>query len=202
METLYQTTVVIKRLYEYFKPYISLLTKPSGQKMFMLLLAILAMQLTTSINYLHKWFLSGVSKVSLNAYYYLMTYTHVPIVMFYKVTIRLAVSVIPEALKGLPIFLIIDDTLQPKFGTKFECHQTMFDHAKHNGTNYLKGHCFVALGIRVPVFAGGALRYLHVPIGYKLRDKDENKLRIASGMIDQAMGMLADSPMVVLLYDS
>jgi len=202
MGTLYQTTVIIKRLRKYFEPYISLLTKPSGQKMLMLLLAILAMQFVTSVNYLHKWFLSGVGNVSLNAYYYLLTYTHVPIDMFYKATIRLAISVIPEALKGLPIFIIIDDTLQPKFGTKFACCQTMYDHAKHNGTNYLKGHCFVALSIRVPVLVGKELRHLHVPIGYRLRGENENKLGIAAEMIDLAMEVLADCPMVILLCDS
>lgn len=30
-----------------------------------------------------------------------------------------------------------------KFGTKFENVSKLFDHAAHNGCNYLKGHCFV-----------------------------------------------------------
>jgi hypothetical protein len=111
-------------------------------------------------------------------------------------------ALIPEELNGLPIFLIIDDTLQAKFGTHFECYQTMFDHAKHNGSNYLKGHCFVALMISVPVRVGGHIRYFNIPVGFRLRQKDENKLKIASKMIDCAMLILGDYQSVILLCDS
>ena len=201
METLYQTSIIIKSLRDYFKPYLDLLTKPSGSKMFLLLLAMITMQFTTSINHLFKWFLSGISNTSLNAYYYLLSETTIPLNMFLQITVRLALSLIPKELEGLPIFLIVDDTLQAKFGTHFECYKNMFDHAKHNGKNFLKGHCFVALTIAVPVLASGNIRYLHVPLGYRLR-KDESKLKIAASMIDLAMEILADSPMVILLCDS
>ena len=202
METLYQKTIVIKRLRKYFEPYLRLLTKPSGHKMFLLLLAVLAMQFTTSIKYVHKWFLTSVGGTSLNAYYYLMKNTAIPLERFFKITVGLAVSLIPEDLTGLPVFLVVDDTLQEKFGAKFECFQTMFDHAKHNGTNYLKGHCFVALSVRVPVVVAGKISYLHVPVGYRLRGDGENKLIMAGEMIDLAMEVLTSQPMVVLLCDS
>jgi hypothetical protein len=77
----------------------------------------------------------------------------------------------------------------------------MFDHAKHNGTNYLKGHCFVALTIAVPVLNGEGVRYLHVPVGYRLRE-DESKLKMAAAMIDTAMEVPAEYPMAILLCDS
>ena len=140
--------------------------------MFLLLLAMIAMQFATSINSLFKWFLAGISDTSLNAYYYLMSYTKIPLDAYFKLTVRLALSLVPEELAGLPIFLIIDDTMQAKFGTHFECYQTMFDHAKHNGNTYLKGHCFVALSIRIPVIIGKEIQYLHVPVSYRLRKED------------------------------
>ena len=202
METLYQTLGVIKRLREYFEPYLCLLSKPSGHKMFLLLLALLAMQFSTSIRHVYKWFLSGMDKISLNSYYYLLSYTEIPLSKFFKITVKLAVSLIPEVLASLPIFLIIDDTLQAKFGTKFECYQTIFDHTKRNGTNYLKGHCFVALSIRIPVTVGGTLTYLNIPVGYLLRSVGQNKLEIAGRLIDSAMEVLKDHPMVILLCDS
>ena len=37
----------------------------------------------------------------------------------------------------------IDDTMISKFGTKFENISKLFDHAAHNGCNYLNGYCFV-----------------------------------------------------------
>ena len=169
--------------------------------MLLLLMALLVMQFATSVNHLHKWFLERVCGTSLTAYYYLLSYTDIPMESFFKITIRLAVSLIPEELTSLPVFLIVDDTLQAKFGTKFACYQTMYDHAKHNGSCYLKGHCFVALSIRVPVFVSGEIQYLNIPVGYRLRN-DENKLEIAATMIDLAMEILVDHPMVILLCDS
>jgi len=202
METLYQNTRTIKRLKEYFQPYLLLLTQPSGTKFFLILLSMLAMQFITSIRNIHKWFLSGICDTSLNSYYYLLAITEIPLEAFFRITIKIALSLIPNELNGLPIFLIIDDTLQAKFGTHFECYQTMFDHAKHNKTNYLNGHCFVALMISVPIIIEGSIRYLNIPVGFRLRDKDENKLKIASKMLDNAMIILGSYPMTILLCDS
>jgi hypothetical protein len=202
MDTLYQKSRTIKRLKEYFQPYLNLLTKPGGNKLFLVLLSILSMQFVTSIRFIYKWFLSDICKLSLNSYYHLLTYTEIPLDAFFRLTVKTACSLIPEVLNGLPVFLIIDDTLQAKFGTHFECYQKMFDHAKHNHSNYLNGHCFVALMVSVPVIAGGGIRYLNIPVGFRLRGEKENKLAIASGMIENAMEMLGDYPQVILLCDS
>ena len=128
--------------------------------------------------------------------------------MFFSVTVKLALSLVTQQMYGLPIFLISasvdapDDTLQAKFGTKFACYQTMFDHAKHNGNQYLKGHCFVAMTISIPIAIGCKVRYLNIPVGFRLRGDNENKLKIASKMIDTAMEILSEYPMVILLCDS
>ena len=95
METLYQKTKVIARVKKYFMPYIELLTKPSGHKVFMLLLAVLRMQAVTSVAYIYEWFLKGLSKVSLNSYYYLLSYSALPLEKFAKITLRKALSLIP-----------------------------------------------------------------------------------------------------------
>jgi len=202
VETLYQNARTIKRLKEYFQPYLSLLTQPSGTKLFLLLLSILAMQFVTSIRNIYRWFLSGICDSSLNSYYSLLAYTQIPLDAFFRETIKIAHSLIPKDLNGLPIFLIIDDTLQAKFGTHFECYQTMYDHARHNDSIYLKGHCFVALMIAVPLLIKGEIRYLNIPVAFRLREKDENKLKIASKLLDNAMIILADYPMTILLCDS
>ena len=201
METLYHLPTVIGSLKRYFSPYLSLLTKPSGNKLFLLLLALLAVQIATSLNYLYKRFLSKLSGTSLNAYYYLLSETEMPLGKFSQITMKLALSLIPETLNRLPVLLVVDDTLQAKFGTRFECCQTMFDHAKHNGTNYLKGHCFAALTVGVPVVTQGEIRYLHIPLGYRLQN-DESKLKIAAEMIDTAMEALPQPYSVILLCDS
>lgn len=202
METLYQNTKIIKRLKEYFQPYLNLLTKPSGAKLFLVLLAMISMQFVTSVSFIYKWFLSDICALSLNSYYHLLTYTEIPLNAFFRLTVKNALSLIPKELNGLPVLLIVDDTLQAKYGTHFECYQKMFDHAKHNGSNYLNSHCFVALMISVPVTIGGSIRYLSIPVGFRLRREKENKLEIASKMIETAMEILADYPMTILLCDS
>jgi len=202
METLYQNARTIKRLKEYFQPYLSLLTQPSGTKFFLILLAMLSMQFVTSIRNIYQWFLSGIKDSSLNSYYHLLSYADMPLDAFFRITVKTALSLIPKEIYGLPVFLIIDDTMQAKFGTHFECYKTMFDHAKHDGSNYLKGHCFVALTVAVPTIIEGSVRYLNVPVGFRMRGEDENKLKIASKMIDNAMIIMADYPMSILLCDS
>jgi len=202
METLYQKTKIISRVKKYFLPYIELLTKPSGHKLFLLLLAVMSMQAITSIQYIYNWFLRGLSSISQNAYYYLLTYNKLPLDKFASVTVRKAIELIAENLKDLPVLLLLDDTLQAKFGTKFECYSKMFDHAQHNGSSYLNGHCFVALAICVPVIAGNSIKYLTIPIRFWLKGEDESKLAIASEMIRDAMKTLADIPTVILLCDS
>ena len=93
-------------------------------------------------------------------------------------------------------------TMQAKYGTHFEEYGKMFDHAKHDGSLYLNGHCFVALAVCVPVIVGNAMKYLTVPIRFRLKGKEESKLKIASEMIREAMKTLADIPTVILLCDS
>ena len=202
METLYQKTKIISRVKKYFAPYMELLTKPSGHKLFLLLLAVMSMQAVTSIAHIYNWFLRRISQVSLNAYYYLLTYTSLPTEKFAEVTMRKAIGLIDEKLRKLPVLLLIDDTLQAKFGTKFECYSKIFDHAKHNGASYLNGHCFVALAICVPVTVENTVKYLTVPIRFRLRGTDENKLSIASEMVADAMKVLKTIPSVILLCDS
>lgn len=44
----------------------------------------------------------------------------------------------------------------------------LFDHAAHNGSNYLNGHCFVSLMLCVPVWNHDKISYIDVPLGYRM----------------------------------
>ena len=89
-----------------------------------------------------------------------------------------------------------------KEGEKFELRSKLFDHAAHNGSNYLNGHCMVSILLSFPVFADGAIRYLSVPLGYQLWDKKQTKLEIAAGMVRCAMNKIDPDRQVFLLCDS
>lgn len=70
------------------------------------------------------------------------------------VTAALALKIVPQRLDTQPVFLCVDDTMDEKFGTKFEDVSKPFDHAAHNGSNYLNDHYFVSLMLCVPVRKG------------------------------------------------
>ena len=97
-----------------------------------------------------------------------------------NVTASMALKLIPESLRSQPVFFCIDDTMVSKFGKKFEDVSKLFDHAAHNGSNYLNGHCFVSLMLCVPVWNGSKIVYISIPLGYRMWQKEESKLKLAS----------------------
>jgi len=58
-----------------------------------------------------------------------------------------------------------------KFGTKFQACSKLFDHAAHNGSNYLNGHCFVGITLHVPFWSGNGILYFSIPPGLPAVDK-------------------------------
>ena len=119
-----------------------------------------------------------------------------------NVTAGMALKLIPEKLSSQPVFLCIDDTMVAKFGKKFEDASKLFDHAAHNGSNYLNGHCFVSVMLCVPVWNKDRIHYLCVPLGYRMWQKKESKLELAASMVRHVMPVLRTKKNVVLLCDS
>lgn len=89
-----------------------------------------------------------------------------------------------------------------KYGKKFEARSKLFDHAAHNGSNYLNGHCFVSVMLHVPVSSPSGIIYLSVPLGYRLWTKQESKLELAAQMVRSVMPVLSSCKQVILLCDS
>ena len=65
-----------------------------------------------------------------------------------------------DSLATQPIFLCVDDTMVAKAGTRFENVSKLFDHAAHNGSNYLNGHCFVSIMLCIPVWKNDRMKYI------------------------------------------
>lgn len=123
-----------------------------------------------------------------------------------NVTARMALKLIPKVLETQPVFLCIDDTMIPKFGRKFENVSTLFDHAAHNGSNYLNGHCFVSVMLCIPVWNKRKPRhrisYLAIPLGYRMWQKENTKLELAASMVRQVMPEFQEKRNVIILCDS
>ena len=93
---------------------------PTIEKLFLLALSILTMESADSIRSLYMHFLSGITKKSLNAFYYVCFYTKADCSRFMNVTAVMALKIILENLVSQPVFLCIDDTMAAKFGKRFE----------------------------------------------------------------------------------
>ena len=163
---------------------------------------MLAMESADSIRSLYRHFLSGITLKSLNAFYYACSCARTDFSIFMNVTSRLALRLIPGSLESQPVFLCIDDTMVSKFGTKFEDVSKLFDHAAHNGSNYLNGHCFVSIMLCVPVWNRQKVSYLAVPPGYRMWQKKESKLELAASMVRQVMPEFSRKKNVIILCDS
>ena len=93
---------------------------PTIESLFLLVFSILAMESATSIRFLYKHFLSGITEKSLNAFYYVCSYAKMDYSNFMNVTTSIALTLIPQSLLSQPVFLCVDDTMVAKFGKKFE----------------------------------------------------------------------------------
>lgn len=160
------------------------------------------MESADSIRSLYRHFLSGITSKSLNAFYYVCSYAKADYSRFMGVTARAALKLVPQRLQTQPVFLCIDDTMVPKFGKKFEDVSKLFDHAAHNGSNYLNGHCFVSVMLCVPVWNKDKIHYLSIPLGYRMWQKQESKLELAASMVRKVMPQLWQKRNVILLCDS
>ena len=172
------------------------------ESLFLLVLSMLAVESADSIRSLYKHFLSKVTEKSLNAFYYVCSYAKIDCSKFMNITARLAVQMIPERLCNEPVFLCMDDTMVAKFGQKFENVSKLFDHAAHNGSNYLNGHCFVSLMLCVPVWKKNRIVYKSVPLGYRMWTKEVSKLELAADMVRTVMPEFEHKHQVLLLFDS
>ena len=77
-----------------------------------------------------------------------------------NITAKVALRMIPDSLATQPIFLCVDDTMVAKAGIRFENVSKLFDHAAHNGSNYLNGHCFVSIMLCIPVWKNDRMKYI------------------------------------------
>ena len=170
-KTLYNEKTLTGRLHKYFLIYFENFSAPTADTLFLLVLSILTLESVHSIRFLYQHFLSGITTKSLNTFYHACSYAKVDYSHFMNITAKVALRMIPDSLATQPIFLCVDDTMVAKAGTRFENVSKLFDHAAHNGSNYLNGHCFVSIMLCIPVWKNDRVSYLSLPLGYRMWQK-------------------------------
>lgn len=203
-DLLYNKNTIFGKLFCYFSFYfVNISTSlPTIESLCFMLIAMLSLENANSIRFLYRHFISKITQKSLNAFYYACSYAKVDYSEFMCTTTKIALKVIPENINYHPVFLCIDDTIVPKYGKKFENVSNLFDHAAHNGSSHLNGHCFVSLMLCVPVRKKGKVSYLSIPLGYKMWDKTKTKLVLAAEMVRKVMPQLSEYKNVILMFDS
>lgn len=188
VKPLYERVGILAKVRAFFIPYFTEFTKPTADKLIWLLVAMLVVGQARSIRSLHTEFLKDLDIASLQALYYAVSDGARPAKLgFMHITAKLALGIRPDELKECPCFLLVDDTLVPKFGRKFAHVGVLFDHADHDGKPYKNGHCFVCIALCVPIGVdedGVSLKYLSLPLVLRLWVKGgTSKLEIAHDLL-------------------
>ena len=198
----YNRNHTFNKLFWFFWNYFQNASLPTAENLFLLVISMLALDSFRSIRFAWLHIISRLTRKSLNSFYYTLDYAAFDHNRWMAVTARLALGCVPLPLKGSAIFLSIDDTMVEKYGTKFQVRSKLFDHAAHNGSNYLNGHCFVSIMLHVPLESADGIIYLSVPLGYRLWTKELSKLELAADMVRSVMAELSSCGQVILLCDS
>lgn len=159
------------------------------------------MEAFDSVKSCFEHLLKETGNKSLNAYYRTLATVPVTPMDFIKQTTSLALSLIPKGFENEPIFLCTDDTIIPKEGEKFDCVKKIFDHAAHKGNTFVNGHNFVSLMLSVPIstYKEGypmQIRYIPIPLGYKMKTDDNTKLELVADMVDSIMELMSNKQII------
>lgn len=198
----YNRNPTFNKLFWFFWNYFQDASMPTAENLFLLVISMLALESFRSIRFAWRHIISRLTDKSLNSFYYTLAYSAFDHLKWMAVTAKLALGCIPPSLKDSAVFLSIDDTMVEKYGTKFQARSKLFDHAAHNGSNYLNGHCFVSIMLHVPFQSEDGVIYLSIPLGYRLWTKEFSKLALAADMVRSVMTALSPCKQVILLCDS
>ena len=199
MTSLYTKDSVIGKLWTWFSGIFSEETKPVAQHLFEVALSVMALDGFQSVKFSFDHFIAEISAYELNSFYYALNESKISLLDWMKHLTETALSLLPPE-SADALVLSVDDTLTEKFGEKFEYWGKLYDHAAHNGSKYLNGHCFVSLMLSLPLKEAGG--YLSFPIAYRMYTKEQSKLEMAAELVRNAMETLGSTRQVILCCDS
>ena len=140
MKALYTQISIIYKLKKAFLEIFSAEGKHTKEHLFDLLLSVLCLNGFQSISYNFEHCIGDISDNKLNSYYFTLNDSRIDLSQWMKNIVRIALSLIHEKLLNDLIILSIDDTMAENYGEHFENRTKLFDHARHNDSNYLNDH--------------------------------------------------------------
>ena len=171
----------LKILFSIFSVVFATLTKPTKNKCMWFAAAIMVLNSCRSVRFMFGHFIERFARFKLSGMYATFKSSKINIDNLSQAIIRLALKIVDTDCP-FPIRAVIDDTMIEKMGITFEEIKKLFDHAKHNGTNYLTGHCFVCLVLLVPVKILNSYKYIRIPVTYRMWKPNDDKTKIQMGV--------------------
>ena len=178
-------------------------TEPTRQSLMMILISFLYINGCESIRFMYEHFLGKYFHGEMRSYYYTLEESKLYVDDWPLKLLDLIISAGIIAV-GIPIFLIIDDTLVKKMGDHFEFKTHLYNHAAKDGNCYLDGHCFVSLVILLPIIWNGSVKYIRIPLCHRMWIKEDEvtKLQMAAEMISMINSKLEPLGQRCTLCDS
>ena len=151
-------------------------TAPTRRQLILSFFSICASNCCKSVRFIYLHFLRTLTKTGLSSLYAMFNEARIDLSTWNSNFCQLLVNLIPESCSAYPILFVVDDTLIEKIGTHFDAIAKLYDHALHNGTNYLNGHCVVTLVLLIPLLDDtGSVQYVRIPLQHKLWIPKKNK---------------------------
>ena len=178
-------------------------TKPTQQTLLQIVMSFFFLNTCQSVKYIFDNFIKQYFGGKLSSIYYTVDESKL-LNEEWHINFLTEVIESPFYAIGCPIFFIIDDTLVEKCGDSFQYVEQLFDHTAKNGSNYLKGHCFVSLVLLIPMKFGNDVVYVRVPLMHRMwvKEAGESKLQIARDMVLSVFNIIKDTCKSILLCDS
>lgn len=202
----YQNQRLVSRLFDLIsKIFLSKLSKPTLLNLIGMVLAVICISGTASIRNFFNWFLRPYWGKKLNTYYHTLKVLgeKLDILEFSVVQWILSFDTITGTSKEYPILFFADDTIQPKYGKKFEYVKVLHDHAMHTGKVYVNAHSFVTLTIAFPIKNDSKVEYVMFPFAMRMYIPDQKtKLEMVSEMAERAIKAFDDDQHIILECDS
>ena len=112
-----------KTIKKYLSSYRNIFYKRSFEIFILIIISIITTQKIQSIKFIYEKFISKFWNKSMNSFYFFLKSKNYSLEEMMRTTTKIAISLIPSKYrKSTTVYLLIDDTLQPKFGEKFESY--------------------------------------------------------------------------------
>ena len=205
----YQKQSVVTRVSQIITSLFStVLSVPTIKNIAALVLAMVCLSGIASVRHLYNCFLGSFRTKTLNSYYHTLEKVGSKLSELELCVLRQLFKLphLTGLLEEYPLLFLVDDTLQPKFGKKFEHVKILHDHARHLGKEFVNAHDFVTLAVAFPLRDPAepqSVQYFMVPFACRMyQPAGDSKLKMAAELAERALKIVGQQQHIIFECDS